>query len=80
VVRALSVGKLSSFREGAQIYGIRTCLLAEDESPKQGLLKSTLSPVYTSLGRIQEPRLIPQILQQNPPWRGRHLSSGREGA
>jgi hypothetical protein len=29
VVRVLSVGKLSSCREGAQISGVRTCLLAE---------------------------------------------------
>jgi hypothetical protein len=37
VVRALSAGKLSSYREGAQISGIRTSLLAEDEGPKQDL-------------------------------------------
>jgi hypothetical protein len=37
VVRVLSTGKLSSCREGAQISGIQTCLLAEDEGPKQGL-------------------------------------------
>jgi hypothetical protein len=36
VVRALSAGKLSSYREGAQISGVRTCLLAEYEGPKQG--------------------------------------------
>jgi hypothetical protein len=29
VVRVLSAGKLSSCREGAQISGVRTCLLAE---------------------------------------------------
>ena len=29
VVRTLSAGKLSSCREGAQISGVRTCLLAE---------------------------------------------------
>ena len=29
VVRVLSTGKLSSCREGAQISGVRTCLLAE---------------------------------------------------
>jgi hypothetical protein len=34
VVRVLSVGKLFSCREGAQISGIRTCLLAEDEGPE----------------------------------------------
>ena len=37
MVRALSAGKLSSFREGAQIFGIQTCLLAEDEGLKQDL-------------------------------------------
>jgi hypothetical protein len=31
VVRVLSAGKLSSCREGAQISGVRTCLLAVDE-------------------------------------------------
>ena len=29
MVRVLSAGKLSSCREGAQISGVRTCLLAE---------------------------------------------------
>jgi hypothetical protein len=37
VVRALSVVKLFSCREGAQISGIWTCLLAEDKGLKQGL-------------------------------------------
>jgi hypothetical protein len=37
VVKAPSGGKLSSYREGAQISGIWTSLLAEDEGPKQGL-------------------------------------------
>ena len=37
MVRALSAGKLSSYREGAQISGVRTCLLAEDDGPKQDL-------------------------------------------
>ena len=35
VVRVLSAGKLSSCREGAQISGIRTFLLAEDEGWKR---------------------------------------------
>ena len=43
MVRALSAGKLSSCREGAQ-----TCLLAEDEGLKQGLSQKLLaSVVYT---------------------------------
>ena len=37
MVRALSSGKLSSYREGAEISGFRTSLLAEDEGPKQDL-------------------------------------------
>jgi hypothetical protein len=43
VVRALSVGKLSSCREGGQISGIWTCLLAEDEDPKQCLSQNLCS-------------------------------------
>ena len=43
VVRALSVGKLSSYREGAQISGIWACLLAEDEDLKQGLSQELCS-------------------------------------
>ena len=35
--RILSAGKLSSYREGAQIAGVQTSLLAEDEGPKQDL-------------------------------------------
>jgi hypothetical protein len=37
VVRALSASKLSSYREGAQISGVRTSPLAKDEGPKQDL-------------------------------------------
>ena len=37
MVRVLSSGNLSSCREGAQRSGVQTCLLAEDEGPKQGL-------------------------------------------
>jgi hypothetical protein len=37
VVRALSAGKLSSYREGAQISVIQTYLLEDDEGLKQGL-------------------------------------------
>jgi hypothetical protein len=43
VVRVLSVGKLSSCREGTQISGFRTCLLAENEGPKQGLFQKLCS-------------------------------------
>jgi hypothetical protein len=54
VVRALSAGKLSSCREGAQISGVPTCLLAEDEGLKQGLsqnLRSFCSP-HSHLRRL----------------------------
>ena len=37
MVSVFSAGKLSSCREGAQISGIQTCLLAENEGLKQGL-------------------------------------------
>jgi hypothetical protein len=40
VVRALSVGKISSCREGAQISGVRTCLLAEVVFHSQEVLRS----------------------------------------
>jgi hypothetical protein len=43
VVRALSVGKLSSCREGGQLSGFWTCLLAEDEGWKQGLSQNLCS-------------------------------------
>ena len=43
MVRVLSAGKLSSCREGAQISGGQTCLLAEDEGPKQSLLQNLCS-------------------------------------
>jgi hypothetical protein len=49
VVRALSEGKLSSYREGAQISGIGTCLLAEDEGLKQGLSQKLLASVVNTL-------------------------------
>ena len=63
MVSALSAGKLSSYREGAQISGVWTSLLAEDEGPKQNLSQKlccfglsqklsasvcTLSPVQTT--------------------------------
>jgi hypothetical protein len=48
VVRALSAGRLSSFRVGAQRSGVQTCLLEEDEGPKQDLSQELLgSVVYT---------------------------------
>ena len=49
VFRALSGGKLSSYREGAQISVVRTCLLAEDEGRKQGLSQKLLASVLHTL-------------------------------
>ena len=49
MVRALSAAKLSSYREGAQISGVQTCLLAEDEGPKQGVSQKLLASVGHTL-------------------------------
>jgi hypothetical protein len=49
VVRALSAGKFSSFKEGAQIPAVQTCLLAEDEGPKQDLSQKLLASVVHTL-------------------------------
>jgi hypothetical protein len=86
VVRTLSAGKFSSYREGAQKSGIRTCLLAEDEAPKQGLSQKLLASVVHTLTCADlsqlDPgtKMAPLIAQQSPPGQGGHLSSGRIGA
>ena len=49
VVRALSAGRLSSYREGAQISGVWISLLAEDEGLKQGLSQKLLASVVHTL-------------------------------
>jgi hypothetical protein len=49
VVRALSAVRLSSFREGAQISGVQTSLLAEDEGLKQDLSQKLLASVVHTL-------------------------------
>jgi hypothetical protein len=85
VVRLLSAGKLSSCREGAQISGIQTCLLAEDKCPKPGLSQklchfcsphSHLSKLVSEGSGTQDdfPTCSDRVLL------GRHLSSGGEGA
>jgi hypothetical protein len=87
VGRVLSAGKLSSCREGAQISGVQTCLLAEDEGLKQGLflnLCSICSP-HSHLRRLVsseslKKNWLPKMLWQSPSRQGRHLSFGREGA
>jgi hypothetical protein len=45
VVRALSAGKLSCCREGAQRSGSQLCLLAEDEGPKGPCPRSSVPSV-----------------------------------
>ena len=94
MIRVLSVGKLSSCREGAQISGVWTCLLAEDEGLKQGLFQklccfclSQKICCYCSL-HIHLCRLVSEVsgTQDGSPscssraLLGRHFSSGREGA
>ena len=49
VVGALSAGKLSSCREGAQISVVWTSLLAEDEGLKQSLSQKLLASVVHTL-------------------------------
>ena len=86
MVRVLSAGKLSSCREGAQISGIQTCLLAEDEGLKQGLsqkiccfcsLHAHLHRLVSKGSRTQDGSLTCSG-GQSPP--GQTLSSGGEGA
>ena len=86
MVRILSADKLPSCREGAQISGIQTCLLAEDEGPKLGLsqkicfLCSLDSHLHrlVSEGHGTQDGLSPALMVRAFP--GRHLSSGGEGA
>ena len=85
MVRALSSGKLSSCREGAQRSGIQICLLAEDEVLKQCLFQKMccLCSLCAHLHRLvsEGPRTQDGSLTcsrgQSPPmwlpllWRGR---------
>jgi hypothetical protein len=76
VVSALSAGKLSSYREGAQISGVRISLLVEDEGPKQNLSQKlccfglsqkllasvcTFSPVQTTFQWSPGTKIAPAI-------------------
>ena len=87
MVRALSAGKLSSYREGVQISGVQTSLLAEDEGQKQDLSQKLCCfgrCAHSHLCRllfsgVPEPRWLPLFLRQKPPGPGGHLSSGRGG-
>ena len=83
MVRALSAGKLSSYREGAQISGIWTSLLAEDEGPKQDLSQKlccfglsqkllasvcTLSPVQTTFRWSPGTKMAPAVPEAKASW------------
>jgi hypothetical protein len=85
VVRALSAGKLSSYRKGAQISGVRTSLLAEDEGPKHdlsqklccfGLSQKLLASVVHTLTCAdyfqQSPgtKMAPANAEAKPSWTG----------
>ena len=85
MVRVLSAGKLSSCREGAQISGVQTCHLAEDEGPKQELSHKMccLCSLYAHLHRLvseghsTQNRSLTCSCGQSPPrqtpllWHGR---------
>ena len=86
MVRELSVGKLSSYRKGAQISGVRTCLPAEDEGPKQSLSQKLLASVVHTLTCADyswwdpERKMAPEDAPAKPsraqwtplPWLGRY--------
>ena len=85
MVRVLSAGKLASFMEGAQISGIRTCPLAEDEGLNQGLSQKLCSfdNLHSHLHRLVCEGSGTQDVSPSCSGRallGGHLSSGGEGA
>jgi hypothetical protein len=68
VVRALSAGKLPSYRELAQISGIRTSLLAEDEGPKQDLSQKLCGSCLSQklLGSVVHTLTCADYFQRSP--------------
>jgi hypothetical protein len=66
VVREVSAGKLSSCSEGAQISGVRTFLLTEDEGPKQDLSQKLLASVVHTLTCADLSRRDPGIKMASP--------------
>ena len=51
-VRALHVGKLSSYRKGTQRSEYQLCLLAEDEGPKESCLRSYVASAANVLSCV----------------------------
>ena len=85
VVRALSAGKLSSPREGAQRSGAQIHLLAEDEGPKGPCPRSSVASITHVLSGDKEVLDVLGVL-----WRGEssgaldalgwvHTEDGRAG-
>ena len=73
MVRVISAGKLSSYREGAQRSGVQTCLLAEDEGLKQGLSQKMccLCSLHAHLHRLvsegPDTRWLSHLLWESEP-------------
>jgi hypothetical protein len=94
MVRAHSAGKVSSCREGAQISGVQTCLLAEDEGLKQGLSQKMccLCCLHAHLHRLvskghgTQDGSLTYCGDQSPPgqtpllWQGRCLVKHETGS
>jgi hypothetical protein len=85
VVGALSAGKLSSYREGAQRSGTQLCLLGEDEGPKGTLTKklccfcslcALLCRLISEGCRIQD-GVLTWSWGQSHPWRPTLLCQGK---
>jgi hypothetical protein len=89
VVRALSAGKHFSYREAAQISGVRISMLAKDEGPKQdlsqklcgfGLFQKLLASVVHTLTCAdyfwQSPgsKMAPTDAEAKPSWARRRLA------
>jgi hypothetical protein len=75
VVKALSIGKLSSYREGAQRSGAQIYFLAEDEGPKGPCPRSSVASAAHVLScldlSLRDPgykmALSPESWGQSPP-------------
>ena len=79
MVRALSAGKLSSSREGAQISGVWTSLLSEDEGPKQDLAQKLFcfSLSQKLLASVFHSHLLRLVLERSRNQDGSLRCSGK---